>query len=193
MTELAATKTTFTPQELLAALATAWRSEMGGEPSHASLAVLAAQVALETANGKACVQNNVGNFKAYAGVDSCSFLTTEWIGTPPAPVSMTCKFAAWPTLAEGVQAYLRNLYTHWTKAWHFVCAGDPEGFSAGLRAQGYYTAPVELYAKGVRRWFTFYAALLGGDPAPTEPELPAAGVFADEEREGLIGPPDEVA
>ncbi len=173
MTDVPATRTPFTADELVGALRFAWHAQLGGAPTRETLAVLAAQIAFETANGTECVCWNIGNFKWYSGAPAaCMFGTTEWVGSPPHRIQMRGSFAAYPDLATGIGAYLHALYTRWTTAWHSVVAGDPDGFARGLKAQGYYTAPVEQYVAGVRHWFAFYVARLGGDADKTLPEVP---------------------
>jgi hypothetical protein len=171
---LPANKTPFSPRELVDALGVAYVAELGHPPAHAVLAVLCAQVALETANGTKCIQWNVGNFKAGCSADECQFVTTEWLGDPPQAQQMTCSFSAWPSLADGCEYYLHALYTWWPDAWSAAVSGDADAFAAGLRKRGYYTAPLAAYAAGVRRWQTYYAALLGGDEPPPL-DLPDGG------------------
>ncbi len=172
MSVVAAVKTPFVAQELIVRLGAAYQAQMGHEAAHQTLAVLCAQVALETANGTACICNNIGNIKRGPGPDYCSFTTTEYEGTPPSPVVQVCEFSAWPDLTSACQFYIAAMASHWPEAWTAAVDGDPTAFAAGLRQRGYYTAPLALYAAGVRRWFGYYLALLGGDSAVTEPELP---------------------
>ena len=166
--KLPPTRTPFAPADLITALRAAYVAQLGHDGSAGTLAILCAQVALETANGASCVQWNVGNFKAGAGVvDSCDFLTVEYQGT--VPVKQVCSFAAFASLEAGVEYYLRALYTSWPEAWAAAVKGDVPGFASGLRARGYYTAPEQLYAAGVQRWDGYYLEHLAGVPPPTEP------------------------
>lgn len=181
MSEFPAVKTFFTAAELLEALAAAFLEQMGQAAPHEVLAVLAGQIALETNGGRACLDWDVGNFKAVPGADYQSFLTWEIVAGKR--VDMVCRFAVFPSLEQGLSAYLHAMYTRWGAAWHYACLGDVEGFAHGLRTAGYYTAPEADYAAGVARWRDYYLALLGGDSAPTEPELPAP-VMAEPE---LVG------
>lgn len=180
MAVVPAVRTPFTPRALCDALEAAWRPELGGDPlaNKGTLAVLAAQVALETGNGASCWNNNPGNYKASAGVDAMPLRTTERLKNASGQlvtVGMTCMFASYPTLADGVERFLRAQYTSWPGAWKAACAGDPRGYAMALAAQHppYYTADPELYAKGVEAWFVTYAKLFAGDPAPTQPALEA--------------------
>ena len=181
-----AVKTPFTPAELVAAMDAACLAQLGWGERAITKAIVCAQVALETANGAACVCNNPGNYKAGPGPDTTSFLTTEWLGDPPTPRQMVCAFSAWPSLADGLGYHLHALYTHWVEAWAGAVAGDPRAFSAGLRLRGYYTAPLDAYARGVEAWTARYLPLFGADPPAVEPPLldpETAGLLA---RAGLL-------
>jgi hypothetical protein len=180
-------RTPLSDEALIAALEAAYVDCLGHEPKHETLAVLLAQIALETGHAASLICWNLGNYKRGPGPDWCAFETFEYV--PSATVgrgrgvgtgtktSMICEFSAWPDLQSAAAFFVSALYGRWPEAWAGAVAGDPEAFSVGLHARGYYTAPVGLYAAGVRRWFAFYLALLGGDSAVTEPELPvdAAG------------------
>ena len=182
-----AVRTPFTPAELVAALNAACTFELGWSERPETKAIICAQVALETGNGVSCVCWNPGNYKAGPGPDTCSFLTTEWLGDPPTPQQMVCSFSAWPSLADGLGFHLHTLYTHWVEAWRGAVAGNLQAFAAGLRARGYYTAPLAAYVAGMRGYVNAYRALFGSDVAPeSAPELdPAmAGWLA---RAGLVG------
>jgi hypothetical protein len=186
MSQVPAAKTPFTPKELLAALSWAYRSQMGHEGAHHALAVLAGQVALETANGAACIAFNVGNVKRGPGPDWCSFSTFEYIGNPPVKTPMVCQFSAWPSLGDACQFFIAYLSEHWPEAWSGAVAGDVDAFALGLRKRGYYTAPEQLYAAGVRRWSAYYLGLLGGDDDATLPELPSPEDMAALATTGLL-------
>lgn len=177
MSQVDPVRTPLSDETLIAALEAAYVDCLGHEPRHETLAVLLAQIALETGHASSLICWNLGNYKRGPGPDWCAFETFEYVGTPPVKTPMVCEFSAWPDLQSASAFFVSALYGRWPEAWAGAVAGDPEAFSVGLRARGYYTAPVGLYAAGVKRWFAFYAALLGGDSAVTEPELPvhAAG------------------
>ena len=170
MSELPATRTPFTARELLDALTAAFSDQMGQPPTHPALVILAGQIGLETANGTACFDWDVGNFKAVPGADYQAFRTWEIVGGKR--VDMVCRFAAFPSLQVGIEAYLHAMYTRWGAAWHYACLGDAAGFAHALKAAGYYTADEGEYARGVAARASYYAKVLGGDDASTVPELP---------------------
>lgn len=175
MSLVAATKTVARPQTVADALVNAWDLQLGSEPTLLPICVLLAQWALETAEGASCICWNIGNFKRPdpAAGDYCEFATTEYVNgvaeriSPPNP---GCRFAAYASLDAGVSAYLHSMWSHWTKAWPYVVAADPENFARGLRAQGYYTAPVAEYAAGVRRYFDRYRQVIQITGTPTKPD-----------------------
>jgi hypothetical protein len=167
---IAAVRTPFTRAELCDALTVACIQQLGWAERATTKAIVCAQVALETGDGKSCVCHNPGNYRAGTGSpDTCEFLTTEWQGTPPAPVRQMGSFSAWPSLADGLGYHLDQLYTHWREAWDGAVAGDPMAFAAGLRTRGYYTAPLDQYAAGVKAWQAVYLPLFGPDPPAEEP------------------------
>lgn len=176
MSQVVATVTPVSDADLFAAIRAALPI------SDATLAILCAHVALETAHGARVVQWNVGNYKRGPGPDWCEFETSEWLaptgsppGTAPARTSVTGQFSAWPDLAGGCAFYAPAFARHWPEAWAGALAGDCGAFCAGLKARGYYTAPEPLYAAGVARWQTYYLALLAGDDEHTEPDLSDLG------------------
>jgi hypothetical protein len=172
MAQMAAVKTPATAPQIIQALHDAYVSQMGGPPADETLAILCSQVALECAGGRSIICNNVGNLKAYGGVDFTQFMTTEWIGTPPTPQKMVCSFAAYPSLEAGCAAYMALLYKHYGNAWSGAVAGSAVAFVTGLHAGGYFTAPVTAYLAGVQRWLSYYLPMVtGDDEAITEPEV----------------------
>ena len=181
MSQLPDTRTPATPQQIVDALVSIWQTEFGTPgPSLETACVLAAQWALETAGGASMVQWNIGNFKRPPGVagDFTMFATNEWVNGvqktiyPPDP---GCRFACYASLRDGVQAWLRSFYTHWTLAWPAAIQGDPDAFAQGLHDQKppYYTAPVASYVAGMRRYFdVFVKTLVVPAPAAVAPTDP---------------------
>jgi hypothetical protein len=178
------TRTPFKPSDLIAALSAAHIAEMGHPASHETLAILCAQVALETANGASCVQWNLANVKAGPGPDTCDFTTFEYVG--PVKTTMVCAFSAWCSLTDGAQFLIHYLAWNWPEAWSGAVVGDALAFCVGLKKRGFFTAPVELYAKGVSKWRDYYLALLGGDDRVTEPDVASLADLATEATTGLL-------
>jgi hypothetical protein len=179
--EVAAKVTPCTAQDVVNALCEIWPYELGDTaPTLATACVLAAQFAFETTNGSECVQYNIGNFKYRGSGNFCSFPTTEWIDgveTEIRPPDPGCRFMAYSSLENGVRAWLRDIYTHWTLAWKAACAGDPEGFAQGLKDQKplpYYTGPANEYRAGMRRDFDLFMKSIVLATAATNPPDPLA-------------------
>jgi hypothetical protein len=132
--------------QIRAALVSAWTSLTGSAPDDDTLALLAAQIALETANGSALMGNNVGNFKARQGdPGAITFATTEYVGGKlihlPAGAPGAW-FRSWPTLAAGTVAYLSALKGQFGASWQSVLDGDTLAFATALKNHGYFTAPL---------------------------------------------------
>jgi len=181
MTELAATRTHATAQQIVDSLLKLWPSELGSVgPSLEMACVLAAQWAFETAEGVDMVQWNIGNSKYTGAGDFCFYPTEEYVNGKPVmirPPDPGCRFQCFPTIDEGVRAWLRSFYTHWTLAWPSACAGDPAGFAQGLHDQQppYYTGPVQDYIAGLKRYFDKYIGTLHvPQPDDTDPGVVTA-------------------
>jgi hypothetical protein len=149
-----------------------------------ALSVLWAQWALETGRGRSCWNNNLGNIKHVPGdgrdwmwLDTFEFINGQRVDMPD-------KFRAFATLADGAFDYLQFLSRPaYALPWSFVLAGDGDGFARALKAKGYYTAPVEDYARNIRSLAAEYMRVASQhrdtDPAPapvdpvTVPDAPA--------------------
>lgn len=155
-----ATRTPLDAGQLRAALAAAWAEKFGEPPPANAVAVLLSQIALETGL-RACWNWNLGNVKAAKGQDFCE-LAGVWEVINGKRVDLPkgapgTQFRAFATLADGVRAYLDVLHRRFSKSWPAVLAGDPARFAELLRAQGYYTAPLDHYRAGMLRLFDVYA------------------------------------
>jgi hypothetical protein len=148
------------PAELARALLTAWRDLFGQPPTRAAILTLMAQSAHETGHWRAVHNFNIGNVKSREGDgrDYTNFRCRErengadvWYD-PPHPAT---RFRAFRTLREGVADHLAFLKgsKRYGKAWEALEHGRPYEFAAQLRAGGYYTDPVEVYARGLLRFF----------------------------------------
>ena len=166
MPEVPARLTPASPLELVEAVEAAYACQFGRPPQLRTVAVLCAQLALETANGQKIICWNPGNFKRGPTTDWCAFGTTEYVGSPPVATPMRCEFSVWPSLADGVGAWMHALYDHWPEAWAAAVLGDAPGFARGLKLRGYYTAPEAAYARGLATWCDRYVELLAGGPVP---------------------------
>jgi hypothetical protein len=142
--------TPMTPDEAAKAMSEAYKIVTGDKPTVKILALMLAQWALETGNGKFIHHYNYGNGKATKNSHfSTYFRCSEIIGgkeqffDPPDP---HCHFAAYPSAIEGAVAFV-NLLKHRDNWWKGLHTGTPQGFVKGLSTQpfAYFTANVTLY------------------------------------------------
>ncbi len=162
------TRTPLDARAVQAALTAAWAVKFGNAPPPNAVAVLLSQIHIETGL-KACWNWNLGNVKAAKGQDYTE-LAGVWEVIDGKRVDLPkgapgTQFRAFASLEDGVRAYLDVLYHRFSKSWPAVLKGDPGRFAELLRAQGYYTAPLDHYRAGMLRFFDLYA----------EPALTAKG------------------
>jgi hypothetical protein len=197
-------KTEIAIPDMYAALKSAWPSVIGEDPTDTAVLALMAQWALETANGEACFNYNIGNFKAYPQDNPSqawfAMTTTENVGGVTTTVP-GAKFQAFASLDDGVRSYLSAMHGRFGAAWQYVESGDLQAFAKALHDQGYYTGippnPVDTYAAGLaaRRAVVVNALGLGSAVASAagggsaDPDLsdtadnsamPAAGASSDD-------------
>ena len=152
------------PAELAAALLAAWHYLFGEMPDRRVLLVLIAQSAHETGEWKHVHNFNIGNVKGGDGdgYDYTNFRCREKDKNgndvyfdPPHPAT---RFRAFRTLLEGCVDLLRFLRgrKRYAAAWQALQTGDPVAFAKALKLGGYYTDPVEVYARGLRAYYAKY-------------------------------------
>lgn len=193
---LSPVRTLLDPVEVKASLARAWCYRFGEAPSQNALALLMAQIALETGLSS-CIAWNVGNLKASPGGSTDWTFFTTWELEPKEqaevkaaadpthvqiigekdgklkvvyhPDRAECCFRAFRSLDDGIGAYFALLANRYARAWPAVRAGDPAAFAHVLRSLGYYTAPEADYARGLAARFELYA----DPPLATESDVGA--------------------
>jgi len=154
-----------TKEQYTEALIKAWFLMFEEYPKKSQIAVIFAQTMIETGL-KAFWNNNVGNVKYAPSKDpnddidkKYHMLKGTWeiingkkvIFDPPHPATW---FRSFDTLAEGIEDHFKFLAgKRWKLAWSAVIEGNPTDFARKLKMQGYYTAPVEDYTKGVVLYF----------------------------------------
>lgn len=100
------------------------------------------------------------------------------------PSHAACRFRAYDTLDLGAADYLALIHARFQKAWPFILSGDPDGYARALKAQGYYTADVEEYARAVRSIFAKYlkSITLLDLSRPVSPPEPTWHELTEEDR-----------
>lgn len=150
-----AVRTVVTPQQAIDCLVEAHLTVMGEEPPGKLLEILCAQSALETAQWKAMWCYNWGNIRGQYHGAWTSFRAGEIEGgreviLQPGPENM---FRAYPGASFGAEDFISflGIASHppepnrYQAAWDAAVAGDVEGYCAGLRAGGYFTANPHAY------------------------------------------------
>lgn len=161
-------RTAITPQALYSTLRAAWRALIGGEPTREQLLVIMAQWALETNNGAASNNWNLGGIKHVPGDghDYARYATREFLHGVWETLDQD--FRAYDSLEHGTEDYLFELHTRFEFAWPAVLAGDVQDFAVRLKARGYFTAPLGQYRTGLLTRWHWLDSVIGRD---TQPEL----------------------
>lgn len=166
--------TVYDPLVLAASLRSACIAlpQVGRNPGDMSLAVLMAQIALETGRGKSCHGWNLGNIKAsknYEGQYSCfrcneiirgkvKWFSPDTDGFAVPPGHPQTRFRAYEDAPGLKPASVRASYeyvaflaarTRYAKAWKAALAGDPAAYVHELKIAGYFTASEGPYARAV--------------------------------------------
>jgi hypothetical protein len=170
--------TTLTKEHLVYMLSEGWKELYGSYPSNDSLALLWAQVVLETGL-KSCYNWNLGNVKRNGNHDYCMYRCSEIINgkeqwfDPPHPQT---HFNAYESDIAGAKEYIQFISQRkrYRQAWQAVLKGDPTAFSHALKVAGYYTADEGLYTRGIVKLtnqFKKYMAAKPLQPATTKPPV----------------------
>jgi hypothetical protein len=179
--ELPAVQTVITGQQLREGLCAAWSELYGEEPSQASIALLCAQSAFETAFWKRCMAFNLEGAKAMpgGGYDWCYFTTTEWMS--PAMARSTAALASTEHPAELVTTVPdgRGLVEVKFKPKHPACC-----FRAFETLEAACVDYLRLLAK---KFSSAWPAVLAGDVATFIQEIKAHGYFTGDPAVYLAG------
>jgi flagellum-specific peptidoglycan hydrolase FlgJ len=110
---------------------------------------LAAQIALETADGKYSYGYNVGNMKA-SNKPGVKYQTLKtWEVENGKRVDMREPFLAHDSLEEGLQTYVE--YLDRKGLLEAADSGNLDEFNAALKKAGYYTADQGQYGRNMRK------------------------------------------
>lgn len=170
----------------------AWRALYTSPPTQAQVGVLYAQWMVET-SGKACWCWNIGNVKASASQVAAG---VPWFDLPGTWEIINGKrvvlaegdpgrrFRAFASLDEAMREHLAFLRgKRYAPSWPHVEAGNPDGFARALKAQGYYTASADDYARIMvaahKQWMRSdaydraMAEIVAASEAETQPDIGA--------------------
>lgn len=194
--------TKLSQQQFAEAMREGYKMAFGSDPTAEVLAGGWAQAILESGRPVKLPNNNVGNIKATSGwVKSGGpyFIkrTGEYTSEGKYYIEEGTKWRAYPTPAAGAAGYWKLIGGRYKKAISWMAAGDPTSASVALGLKGYYTAPIEPYAKSVshiyNEFMTKIAPKMSGlESAPTAPPGPKPPVkkwYADytkEERADIL-------
>jgi hypothetical protein len=148
-------KTVISDQELTQAMVAAWKNQLKTVPTGQQIALLKAQVSLETGHGKACWNYNVGNITT-SGKGNYDYFDTSQTNEQVSPGSwkkMNLKYRAYPSLQAGVEDYLAYLQRKQPSAFEHILHPDPVQFSKALKKGGYYTADEDKYTASLNKIF----------------------------------------
>ncbi len=168
-----ALRTSTHPSDYREALGRAHKELTGREAPAAMLDVLTAHVSHETASGDKMYNYNFGGIKGTSpdGL-TARYKTHEFFRGKKTRI--VDGFRAYRTLDDGARDYLTFLQGRYGEAYAKAEAGDVNGFSHALKKRGYYTAPVDTYARAVRHHLQNPGAYAGS--APGGPFLPASAM-----------------
>lgn len=137
-------------EDAASALRTAWTNRFGTPPSERTVAILTAQWAHETANGKKMNNYNFGGIKGTgpSGL-SASYKTREGWGATE--IKITDRFRAYTGPEEGASDYISLLARRYPEATNAAAMGDATGFVSGLKQRRYFTGNEVAYTKRVNQ------------------------------------------
>lgn len=155
-----AKRTVLTPEDAMQFLIEAHEKCIGGEPGGALLWILSAQSALETAQWKACWNNNFGNIRGQWHGMWTSFRAGEIEGGHEVILEpgLNNMFRAYPDAETGAEDFVSFLGVashppepnRYQYAWDAACRGDEAAYVEGLRRGGYFTASPDRYLAALR-------------------------------------------
>jgi hypothetical protein len=167
--ERSAQRTAVQPAEIRSALGRAYRSLHGRDPSVPLLDAMTAQACLETASGTSMYNYNFGGIKGAApGGGTVHLLTRECLPNGAA-VQIRDGFRAYGSLDDGARDYVRLLEGRFGGAVAAAESGTLRDFAHELKRAGYFTAPVEEYARALE------AHVGVGRPVPVQSAGPGYG------------------
>ena len=169
-------RTTYTKQQLVDAICSAWFKLYGSYPSNRCVGLLYAQTAIETGLTTSMWNNNFGNIKVpsnpppdteYMMLDNVfEFISGKKVYFQP-PHRQTW-FLSFPTLSDGIAHHLTFLKNNrYKSAWSAIESGDIASFASILKSKGYYTAALSDYLAGLKLYLNLFLTSKMYDTAMT--------------------------
>lgn len=134
--------------ELAAVLRDAHTHIFGEPPSTHCLAVAWAQCAEEHGRGRFIWCHNIGNVTAFGSWSGDYYVIHFKPGTNPNDAP-TMRFRAHADFIDGARDYWNVLRVHYGHALLVFDSGGAAAAAASLKAAGYFTAPLEPYARSM--------------------------------------------
>lgn len=186
-----AVRTPYSFEDMAYAIEVGLQSLLGKKPSRETLSVAIAKCRLETGNGLACWNNNLGNVKRppseggmYTAIELNEVIDGKVVWFSPrgrldrkGGAVVAERFDAEPWHPQTRMAALANRVAaghfyvdfvakkkRYEKAWQALLSGNPELYARYLGEAGYYTAPIPEYTAGVVKLATQSLAKLNGKP-----------------------------
>jgi hypothetical protein len=162
-TQLQAVRTPTTATQLAGVIMSLWPTTVGGPvPDNTTLAILVAQSALETGSWQNCWNWNISNI---AGMGGDYVMLHAYTGAYR-------PYRAFPTLNDGVTAYLQLLHSRYSAALNSAINDDLEGFVTNLKAKGYFEEDANAYYDAILPRYNSISKQLGGPITPEPGPLP---------------------
>lgn len=130
------------------------RPDLSAEKRTRAAAIVAAMAGHETGDGRTVAWREGWNFGNVTAGSTWTGPVIVGPDTEPnasgAYVPITQRFRKYGSLAEAASDLITLLsFTRYLAARDALFRGDAEGYAAALRAGGYFTAPLDAYAKGI--------------------------------------------
>jgi hypothetical protein len=129
-------------------LSSAWRNIYGNSPTEKQIAILTAQWAHETGNGRSMIQWNFGGIKG-VGPSGLTVKARTKEGYGKTERVIRDSFRAYANPEEGALDYLKFMKSNFPTAMDKVLEEDPGGFVRELKSHGYFTGSEKDYIKSV--------------------------------------------
>ena len=178
-------RTVASPSAIRGALTRAVQQVTGQAPRPSLVAVLNAQVSLETGGGRSMFNYNFGGIKGTGPSGLTATAPTHEVSNG-ATVATRAGFRAYTSIDEGARDYVSLIARRYPEAFQAAAGGDVDGFAHALHQGGYYTATEVSYANGLRGALGMpQRADSGSDPATGAPTNAVASLAVGADASGF--------